>query len=57
MKNFTVTLTQEQWNVIGAALGELAFRQVAPIINEINIQFQHQANTEDEKKAEETPAV
>lgn len=49
MKSFTATLPQEQWDVIGAALGNMPYVQAAPIVNALNAQFQRQIADEQER--------
>lgn len=49
MNNLSVTLSQDQWNIIGVALGEMPYRQASPIINSINLQFQNQIKEKEEQ--------
>jgi hypothetical protein len=42
MKTYTVQLTIEQWQIIGAALGEMPFKTSAPVLAELNKQLQEQ---------------
>jgi hypothetical protein len=39
---YTITLTQEQWAVIGAALAEMPFKHAAPVVAELNKQVAEQ---------------
>jgi hypothetical protein len=38
----TITLHPRQWDVVGAALGNLAYKVAAPIFEEMNRQFAEQ---------------
>jgi hypothetical protein len=40
---YTLTLTQEQLNVIAAGLQEMPFKHAAPLVAEINKQISEQA--------------
>jgi hypothetical protein len=42
MKSITLTFTQEQLQVLNAALGEVPYRVAAPLIVSINSQIQRQ---------------
>jgi hypothetical protein len=42
MKTFAITFTQEQLQVLNAALSEIPYRVAAPLINSINAQIQKQ---------------
>jgi hypothetical protein len=44
MKQITLTFTQEQLQVLNAALGEVPYRVAAPLIISINSQIQQQFN-------------
>jgi hypothetical protein len=44
MKPITLTFTQEQLQVLNAALGEVPYRVAAPLIVSINSQIQQQFN-------------
>jgi hypothetical protein len=44
MKPITLTFTQEQLQVLNAALGEVPYRVAAPLIASINSQIQRQFN-------------
>ncbi|MDR3736090.1 MAG: hypothetical protein P4L10_11205 [Acidobacteriaceae bacterium] len=39
MPTYTLVLTQEQLNILGAGLGELPFKVSAPVAQEINRQI------------------
>lgn len=41
-KQFTLTVTTEELQVIGKALEELPFKQSAPVMNKLNTQVQQQ---------------
>lgn len=43
-KQFTLTVTSEELQVIGKALEELPFKQSAPMMNKLNTQVQSQIN-------------
>jgi hypothetical protein len=47
-KQFTITVTEPQLNLIGAALGKMPFEQVAPTVQaiqaQINAQLKQQAS-------------
>lgn len=42
MRIFDLKLNEQQLNIVGAALGQLPYAQVAPTINAINAQIQAQ---------------
>jgi hypothetical protein len=42
MKTITLTLTQEQLQILNAALGEIPYRVAAPLIASINAQIHDQ---------------
>ncbi len=42
MQTFTVQLTIEQWQIIGAALGDMPFKTAAPLVAELNKQIAEQ---------------
>jgi len=44
MKPITLTFTQEQLQVLNAALGDIPYRVAAPLIASINSQIQQQFN-------------
>jgi hypothetical protein len=44
MKPITLTFTQEQLQVLNAALGDVPYRVAAPLIANINSQIQQQFN-------------
>jgi hypothetical protein len=46
---YTITLTQEQWAVVGAALAEMPFKHAAPVVAEINRQAAEQQNKPEEQ--------
>jgi hypothetical protein len=46
---YTITLTQEQWAVIGAALAEMPFKHAAPVVAELNKQVAEQREKAEEK--------
>jgi hypothetical protein len=48
MKPITLTFTQEQLQVLNAALGEVPYRVAAPLIASINSQIQRQFQREDD---------
>ena len=48
MKTVTLTFTQEQLQVLNAALGDVPYRVAAPLIAGINSQIQQQFNREDD---------
>jgi hypothetical protein len=50
MQNFTATLSEEQWSVIGEALSGLPYRISAPVINALNEQFKKTAVEVEEEK-------
>jgi len=52
MKTVSLTFTQEQLQVLNAALGEVPYRVAAPLIASINSQIQRQFQREDD----DTPA-
>jgi len=47
MKLITLTFTQEQLQVLNAALGDVPYRVAAPLIANINSQIQRQFQRED----------
>jgi hypothetical protein len=49
MKPITLTFTQEQLQVLNAALGEVPYRVAAPLIASINSQIQRQFQREDDE--------
>ena len=51
MKNITLTLTQEQLQVLNAALGEIPYRVAAPLIGSINSQIQRQFDQREDDDA------
>lgn len=48
MKPITLTFTQEQLQVLNAALGDVPYRVAAPLIANINSQIQRQFEREDD---------
>jgi len=48
MKTVALTFTQEQLQVLNAALGEIPYRVAAPLIASINTQIQRQFDCEDD---------
>jgi hypothetical protein len=48
MKTITLTFTQEQLQVLNAALGDVPYRMAAPLISNINSQIQRQFEREDD---------
>jgi hypothetical protein len=48
MKIITLTFTQEQLQVLNAALGDVPYRMAAPLIASINSQIQRQFEREDD---------
>ncbi len=42
MQTYAVQLTIEQWQVIGAALGDIPFKTAAPLVAELNKQIAEQ---------------
>ena len=52
MNTITLTFTQEQLQVLNAALVEIPYRVAAPLISSINSQIQQQFNHREE---EDTP--
>lgn len=48
MKTITLTFTQEQLQVLNAALGDVPYRMAAPLIANINSQIQRQFEREDD---------
>lgn len=42
MKTYSIQLTLEQWQIIGAALGDQPFKTSAPVIAELNRQIAEQ---------------
>jgi len=48
MKPITLTFTQEQLQVLNAALVEVPYRLAAPLISSINSQIQRQFQREDD---------
>jgi hypothetical protein len=51
MKQITLTFTQEQLQVLNAALGEVPYRVAAPLIISINSQIQQQFNQREDDDA------
>jgi hypothetical protein len=51
MKAITLTLTQEQLQVLNAALGEIPYRVAAPLIGSINSQIQRQFDQREDDDA------
>jgi hypothetical protein len=51
MKPITLTFTQEQLQVLNAALGEVPYRVAAPLIVSINSQIQQQFNQREDDEA------
>jgi hypothetical protein len=51
MKTVTLTLTQEQLQVLNAALLEVPYRLAAPLISSINSQIQQQFNQREDDDA------
>jgi hypothetical protein len=51
MKPITLTFTQEQLQVLNAALGEVPYRVAAPLIASINSQIQRQFNQREDDEA------
>lgn len=49
---YTLTLTEQQIAVLGAALQELSFRVAAPVINAINQQLDEQRHLPEENLAD-----
>lgn len=52
MKNFSIQLTLEQWQVIGDALGDLPFKKSALLIAELNKQINDQNKPAEPELAE-----
>ena len=50
MKTFTLVVSEEQINIIGAALAELPFKVAAPMVQEL----QKQVNEQQQVKADDT---
>jgi hypothetical protein len=51
MKSITLTFTQEQLQVLNAALGDVPYRVAAPLIASINSQIQRQFDQRDDDDA------
>ena len=51
MKPITLTFTQEQLQVLNAALGDVPYRVAAPLIANINSQIQQQFNQREDDDA------
>jgi hypothetical protein len=51
MKPIILTFTQEQLQVLNAALGEIPYRVAAPLIASINSQIQQQFNQREDDEA------
>ena len=51
MKTITLTFTQEQLQVLNAALGDVPYRVAAPLIASINSQIQQQFNQREDDDA------
>ncbi len=50
MKTVTLTFTQEQLQVLNAALMEIPYRAAAPLISSINSQIQRQFDEREEQQ-------
>lgn len=42
--SFTITVTQQELQIIGGALEDLPFKKSAPLMNKLNQQIQNQVN-------------
>jgi len=51
MKTITLTFTQEQLQILNAALMEIPYRAAAPLISSINSQIQQQFNQREDDDA------
>ena len=47
MKEFKLVLSEQEVNVLGVALGEIAFKLAAPVINKIQQQVNEQLQSKD----------